>query len=299
MESNMKDKRGISLIIPMHNEEENIGGVLDSLLEFLPTLNLNYEIIVINDASTDNSPAIANSHPVRLINHSRNLGYGRAIKTGIKAAKYEFIIFFDADGQHPVNGIGKLVEKLFRCDAVIGERRKTNYQNLYRMLGLTLLRFLTFIILGIRTSDLNCGFRGFRKEVIKKYVHLLPDGFSASMTSTLIMLFRKYQVEYIPVVVAQRTGKSKLREISDGFRTLNQILRMAMMFVPWRIFGTLGVIFVVGGFIYGFITYFKTGGFPPSAVMAISTGVTSIFFGLLMDQIAEIRKERFEEIIHE
>lgn len=296
MKETVESPKGVSVLIPMYNEENHIAGVLKGLIEVLSTIKLPWEVIVIDDGSIDRSVDRARGFSqVRLIQHKRNLGYGKALKTGIKSAQYENVVFFDADGQHPMELIPKLVERLINCDAVIGERKVINVQNFYRYLGKLFLRTAVWIFLGLRLTDLNCGFRGFKKSIISKYLHLLPNGFSASMTSTLIVFFRRYQVEYIPVTVTKRVGKSKLKEVRDGFKALNQILRMSMLFVPWRVFGTTGFALTIGGFLYGAVVYLRTSGFPPSAVMFISTGVSSISFGLLMDQIAEIRKERFED----
>ncbi len=288
-------KKGISFIIPMYNEEENIENVLQSLFAFLGTQNVATEVVVVNDGSTDNSAQIASSYPVQLMNHNKKSGYGKALKTGIKAANFEHVIFFDGDGQHSVNDLPLIMDRLLQCDAVIGQRKIRNSLTILRMLGKLFLRTSASLMLGVKNFDLNCGLRGFKTEVIKRYLHILPNGYSASLTSTLIMISRNYHTEYIPITASPGNGTSKMKIVQDGFKALNQIFRMAMLFTPWRIFGTTGVILIVLGFIYGVITYLSVKGFPASAVMVVSTGISSIFFGLLMDQIAEIRKEHFEQ----
>jgi glycosyltransferase involved in cell wall biosynthesis len=287
--------KGVSIIIPVYNEEKHIVGVLTDLFKVLPTVGLPYEVIVVDDASQDSSAKEAARFSINLLRHARNQGYGCALKTGIKHARYEYVLFVDGDGQHPVCKVPEFVRGLVSADAVIGERSTGNTHRVTRYWGKLFLRFIALIFLGLPIKDPNCGFRAFRTEVIKKYLHLLPDGFSASMTSTLIAYFRKYQMVFIPVEVSIPKGRSKLHEIRDGFKALNQIMRMSMLFVPWRIFGMSGIVLIMGGFLYGVCVFFKVQTFPPSAVMLISTGISSIFFGLMMDQIAEIRKGRFED----
>lgn len=288
------DEKSVSVIIPAFNEENTIGEVITSVLDVMEKCNSSFEVIIVDDGSQDRTKEYAKKFPVEIISQPRNKGYGASIKAGIRRAKYNYIILFDADGQHDPRDIPEMLNKLFCCDAVLGQRKITNSQNTMRMLGKIFLRMVASIILGINAVDLNCGFRAIRKNVIMKYLHLLPDGYSASSTTTFILLSRRYQVSFQKITASDRNGKSSLKLLRDGMRALNQIMRMSMLFSPWRLFGTAGIFSITLGAIYGFWAFKVTSSFPASAVMLMSSGISSIFFGLLMDQIAEIRKEKFE-----
>lgn len=287
-------EKAVSLIIPAFNEEKTIREVITSVMEVLKHCDSPFEIIVVDDGSRDRTKEYAEKFPVEIISQPRNKGYGASIKAGIRRAKNSYILLFDADGQHDPKDIPEMLNNLFQCDAVLGQRKITNSQNTLRMLGKIFLRLVASIILGINVVDLNCGFRGIRKDVVNKYLHLLPDGYSASSTTTFILLSRRYQVGFQKVTASDRNGKSNLRLIRDGMKALNQVMRMAMLFSPWRLFGSAGIFSITLGAIYGFWAYSVSASFPASGVMLMSSGVSSIFFGLLMDQIAEIRKEKFE-----
>jgi hypothetical protein len=146
-----------------------------------------------------------------------------------------------------------------------------------------------------KVPDYNSGLRGYRREVIKRYLHLLPKGFGASTTMTLIMLERGYYGEDIPIIQRKRIGKSSVKIFRDGIRTLMIILRIFLLFKPLRFFGSAGIIFILGGLIYGVPKAIHTRtGFPVMAALTVILGVQAFFFGLLADQISQSRLERFE-----
>jgi hypothetical protein len=151
-------------------------------------------------------------------------------------------------------------------------------------------------ISGEKLPDLNSGLRCFRSEIVALYLHLLPDTFSASATSTLLMIKRGYRLVYVPIVVKARVGKSTVRIVSDGLRALHLIVRIVVLFEAFRFFTTLGALLFVPGMLYGFIWALSKGaGVPTLAAMMVITGVFTFFMGILADQIVELRKERFED----
>jgi hypothetical protein len=148
-----------------------------------------------------------------------------------------------------------------------------------------------------KIPDLNSGLRGFRKHIIMRYLHLLPDGFSASTTSTLIMISRGYRVKYTPIKVAGRVGKSTVRQLRDGMNTIMLIIRIITLFNPLRIFLPFSAVSTLFGIAYGIYKLLTVKqGFPVGGFLFIFLGVISFFFGILTDQISELRKERFEDI---
>ena len=145
-----------------------------------------------------------------------------------------------------------------------------------------------------RIPDLNSGLRCFRREVIERYLHLLPDGFSASTTSTLLMIKRGYRLDYVPIVTERRVGTSTVK-ISDGLATLHLMTRLMVLFDAFRFFTALSALQILPGLIYGLILAIDKGmGFPTFAAMLVISGVLTFLIGLVCDQIAAMRQERFE-----
>jgi len=177
---NSKSAKGLTFIIPVYNEEKSIGKVIEELLKTFPSS----EIIVVNDGSTDSTGEILKKYNIKVITHPTNKGYGASLKTGILASNNENLIFIDGDGQHKVEYILKIIEELNTYDMVVGARSPSD-STFGRKPGKLILKWIAQILTGQKIPDLNSGLRGIKKSVIKKYLHLLPQGFSASTTNTL------------------------------------------------------------------------------------------------------------------
>jgi len=286
----------ISIIIPAYNEGEGITRVLQSIQD-QPSLACA-EIIVVDDGSTDNTGAVVANFPgIHLVSHRMNKGYGAAISTGVKASTGRYVIWFDADWQYRVEDLVRLAQVIVEKDLdwCVGARSSDSYQERERVFGKFLLSLAVRIVTMKKVPDYNSGLRGYKREVIKRYLHLLPKGFGASTTMTLIMLERGYYGEDIPIIQRKRIGKSSVKILRDGIQTLLIILRIFLLFKPLRFFGSAGIIFILGGLIYGVPKAIQTRtGFPVMAALTIILGVQAFFFGLLADQISQSRLERFE-----
>ncbi|MGJ3237292.1 MAG: glycosyltransferase family 2 protein [Anaerolineae bacterium] len=286
----------VSIIIPAYNEADAIQNTLNKLIAE-PQLN-QAEIIVINDGSSDTTAEIVlEFERVVLLNHAVNRGYGASIVTGIRKASYPYVIWFDADGQHRIQDLLTIADNLINgeSDYCIGVRDNRSHTVRSRAFGKWVLSVAVQITAGQSVVDYNSGLRGFKREVILKYVHLFPHGFSASTTSTLIMLERGYIGEDVPIVVQQRIGESSVNQVRDGLRILTTILRIFLLFKPLLFFGSLGITFMLIGFIYGMIRYITIDkGFPVFAALIIILGMQALITGLLADQISALRREKFE-----
>lgn len=289
-------QKELSIIIPVYNEAEGISIILSRLCteESLK----DAEIIVVDDGSTDHTSEKVNLFPrVRLVRHPVNRGYGAAIATGIKAAEGKFLVWFDGDGQHRVEDLIKVSQTLIQknLDYCIGVRNSHSYQDSNRKLGKFILRQAVRFVAQKPIKDFNSGLRGFKKEVIMRYLHLFPKRFGASTLTSLLMIERGYIGEEIPITVCKRIGKSSVKQISDGFGTLVLLLRFFLLFKPIHFFGGIGIILILSGAIYGVIKSFTIHkGFPVFAALLILLGVQSFFFGLICDQISSLRKERLD-----
>ena len=171
-----------------------------------------------------------------MIRHRHNKGYGAALKAGIRAAAREIVVTFDADGQFDTNDITKLVDALEESDMAVGVRPQGAGSPTIRKPGKWLLSRTANYLAETRIPDLNCGFRALRVETAKRFLNLLPNGFSFTTTITLAMFKEGYNVAYLPIVVHPRTaGKSSVR-VADGFNTLLLIIRIIALFDPLKVF---------------------------------------------------------------
>jgi len=281
----------LSVVIPAYNEEGGISRTLVGLREAMPTC----EVIVVDDGSTDGTVEQAKAVPgVRLFKHRFNRGYGGALKTGMNAATRPYVAWFDADNEHRVEDLERMVGRIAgeNLVAVIGRRPKPG-PSVVRNYGKFAIRMLARTLGVDIGKDLNCGLRVFRRSVILRYLSLLPNSFSASMTSTMILIEEGYRFDFEDIAVKERIGTSKV-QLGDGFFTLALVLRMVMLFAPLRIFLSLGGFFLLGGTAYGLSRAISTGrGLPVAGLLLIVTGVLLVMFGLVADQISRLRLSPF------
>ncbi len=237
-----------SLVLPVYNEEKSIAATLNNLRRTLNLANCQYEIIVVNDGSTDETRDILSSHSdIRIIDHIRNRGYGAALKSGIRQAKYPLIVITDADGTYPNERIPELVALTNQADMVVGARIGNNvtYSKLRKIPKWFLVRFAEWIAM-TSIPDLNSGLRVFRKNIVEEFLNILPDTFSFTTTITLAMLTNHYIVHYVPIDYHHRVGKSKIKPIQDTLRFVQLILRVGVYFAPLRVFLPVAGLFFAG-----------------------------------------------------
>lgn len=279
----------LSVIIPAFDEEQGIGRTLAGLRERLP----GAELIVVDDGSTDATAATARQIPgVRLVRHAYNAGYGASIRTGARVATRPYVAWFDADHEHDVEDLAAMAARIVneRLAAVLGRRQLDNGP-LVRVVGKSLILVLARSLNVRQGADLNCGLRVFRREVLLRLLPILPDGFSASLTSTLALAERGYPIAFQNITVRPRIGRSKVR-LRDGFRTLAMVLRLVMLFAPLRIFVRSGALLAAVGLIYGLIVSLaQRRGFPVAAVLGVVVGFMLCMLGLIADQISQLRMD--------
>jgi len=277
----------LSVVIPAYNEEGGIGRTLEGLREALPAC----EVIVVDDGSTDRTLANAVAVPgVRVLKHRFNRGYGGALKTGMMAATRPYVAWFDADNEHRVEDLERMGRRIESegLAAIIGRRPQAG-PSVVRNYGKFAIRMLARTLGVDLGKDLNCGLRVFRRSVIVRYLSVLPDSFSASMTSTMVLIEKRYPFDFESIQVKERIGTSKVK-LGDGFSTMALVLRMVMLFAPLRIFLGFGSIFLLSGIAYGVGRAVVSGrGLPVAGLLLIVTGVLLVMFGLVADQISRLR----------
>jgi len=282
----------VSIVIPAYNEEDTIKGVIIGINKTLKNAKINYEIIVVNDGSTDNTSRVAKELGVEVIDHPYNKGYGASIKSGIRKALYDVIFLVDADGQHNPNDILEILKYMNEYEMVIGTRKRGSYVPIFRRPGKWILSIVANYLSNSKIPDLNSGFRAIKKKKVLEFMNILPNGFSFSTTITLAMLKSAYNVKYAPIAVSKRVGtKSSVNLFKDGLQTLLLIIRVIVLFNPLKVFVPASIILFVVGFLYAlFVLIFLQLHIPSGAILLIISSFIVFFFGILADQISALRR---------
>jgi glycosyltransferase involved in cell wall biosynthesis len=282
----------LTIIIPAYNEGSSIGAVLAALHEHVP--QVIDEVIVVNDASTDNTAAVAQATGARVIQHRTNRGYGGSLKTGIRAAKTDYVLIMDSDGQHRVEDALALWQQRDTADMVVGQRTALLHSPLWRMPGKWVLGRLANYIVQRSIPDLNSGLRLMRRTDVLRYMHLCPNGFSFTTTLTIAFFTQGFTVAYVPIQIQKRVGKSTV-SVSTGFQTLMLILRLAALFAPLRVFIPMSILSGLVGIGWGVPFALSGRGVSVGAMLAIVTAILLFALGIICDQISQLRLERYEE----
>ena len=282
----------VSVVIPAYNEEENIFDVVQSVAEAHP----DFEILVVDDHSTDGTVEAARKAGARVLEHTYNLGNGAAVKTGIREASGEVILLMDGDGQHPAGEIRKLIDSIGKYDMVVGARSKGSAQSLHRRFANFCFNMLASYVAHFPVKDLTSGFRAIKAPLARRHLYLLPNTFSYPSTLTLSVLRSGRTIKYVPIVTEHRKGSSKIRIFSDGTRFFLIIIRIALLFAPFRIFlpVSLGLFLTgIGWYLFRFLTQ---GRFPNMSLLLLLSSITIFMLGLVSEQIALLRMDRTEDL---
>jgi glycosyltransferase involved in cell wall biosynthesis len=285
----MPSRCAVSIIIPVFNEAESIA----ELLGKVRALEIDHaEIIVIDDGSTDGSAELALNAGVSVIRHPYNIGNGAAIKSGIRAARGQTLIFMDGDGQHRPEDIPKLLRESGRYHMVVGERAKGSKLRFHRNAANILYNSLASYVTRFKVRDLTSGFRVVSRRDALRFIDLLPNTFSYPTTLTLAFLRSGLTVKYVPIQSLYRAGQSKITLLSDGIRFLLIITKIATLFSPFRIFLPVSMFFFFAGianYIHTYVTQYR---FTNMSVFLLTTSVVVFMLGLISEQIALLRMER-------
>lgn len=282
---------GVSVIIPVHNEELGLDGATAGVHAAVAKCGLPFEIIVVDDGSTDRTGATLAELAQRLpglvaIRHAHRAGYGGAIKSGLRRARYDTILICDGDMTYPPEAIPDLL-KLMREHAMavgarVGERARIPW---VRRPAKRFLTWLAEYLTDQEIPDLNSGLRAIRKKVVERFLPLLPDGFSFTTTITLVMLTNGYPVAYLAIDYRERLGRSKIRPVRDVLNFLQLIIRVSMYFNPLKVFLPASLVCLVSGFSMAVLSFALFGRVNSTSVILSVTGVQLLAIGMLADLI--------------
>jgi glycosyltransferase involved in cell wall biosynthesis len=280
----------ISVIIPAYNEVGALKDVLERIVS--AGYHKEFEIIVVDDGSNDGTGEMAATFPVRVIRHAANKGYGAALKSGIRKSSGDFVIMMDSDGQHDPKYLPEIASLLRDHDMVIGTRTAGSHTVRSRQAGKRIIRWVGEYLVEQKLPDYNSGLRGFRKDLIIRMLHILPNGFSFSTTSTLAFLKEGYSIATFPIEVTQRQGRpSNVKFFRDGSKTIMLIFRIIMLFNPLKIFFPASVLITLAGLLFGIYGYVAVHRFSNSAVVMTTLGMFLFFIGLMADQISTLNRK--------
>lgn len=275
----------ISIVMPAYNEEAVIGAVLERVAR----LGIADEIVVVDDGSKDRTADVAEQCAlVHVVRHPYNIGNGAAVKSGIRAATGDVIVLMDADGQHPPEEIPNLLQHIGQYDMVVGARTSESDAQTHRNIANGVFNLYASYIVGYRVPDLTSGFRALNARIAKNFVYLLPNGFSYPTTLTIALFRAGYAVKYQPFVSPARIGVSKVRPLKDGLRFLLTITRLAVLFVPLKIFLPISLALILsgGGYVLSQLAFRRFSGF---GGLIFTIGIFIFMLGLVSEQIALLR----------
>lgn len=284
----------VTILLPAYNESGALPSVVEGIRRAMDGTGKHYEILLVDDCSTDDTARVAAGLNLRVFRHIFNQGSGAARRTGIREARGETIVMLDADGTYEPACIPELLQYIPEYDQVNGAR--TSEQGTMRLLrrpAKWFIRRLAMYLSGQQIPDLNTGLKAFKRSKMMHYLWLLPDGFSCVTTMTLAFLTNGHAVKYVPTPYYKRIGHSKFHPVKDTVKYVSTVIRMCAYFRPLRVFGPVAfVFFVLAGIkvIYGLISD-EHSLFAGSTIVLLCTGVMIGAVGILLDVIVSQRKE--------
>jgi glycosyltransferase involved in cell wall biosynthesis len=281
----------LSVVIPAYNEAASIERVLAKVGAQLP----DAELIVVDDASRDETVALATRAGATVISQPYNKGNGAAVKAGIRAATGEVILLLDADGQHDPTDLPRILAPIGQYDLVVAARSRASNASWTRGAGNAMLnRFATYLT-GMQVDDLTSGFRAMKRDKIMEFIHLLPNRYSYPTTSTMAFIKAGYSVKFVPIAAQQREGgASGQRLLSNGVVFVTIILRMVTLFSPLKIFSPISALLFLVGAAYGVYTIATEVHITNTTVLLVVTALLIFLQGLISEQIAAYRFERHD-----
>ena len=278
---------GFSVVVPAFNEGLAVGDVVRLIIETMASTGQPFEVIVVDDGSSDDTAIGARDGGATVISHPQNAGYGAALKTGITRARYDHIVITDADGTYPIDRIPDLMSYADRFDMVVGARTGAHYRgSWFKEPARIILGGMVEWVTGTSIPDVNSGLRVFRTALARQYFHVISQGYSFTTTITLAAISNGYFVKYLPIEYHRRVGSSKVRLARDIPRTTQIVLQACVYYNPIKLFLTFAVgtaLLAILAWGLWFLTYST-----PVGVLAALLSVSVIHFvgiGMLADLI--------------
>ena len=275
----------VSVIIPAYNEENTIGDIIRQI----GALHPDYEIIVINDGSSDGTAEAAETAGATVLNHPYNMGNGAAVKSGIRQAKGDTLVFMDGDGQHDPGDIIHLLKYLPEYDMVVGFRSMDGNTSFVRAAGNKVYNWFASYVAKFKIKDLTSGFRVVKAEIARQLLYLLPNTYSYPTTMTLSILRKGRSLKYVPISVKSRkSGKSDIRILKDGARFFIIIVKICTLYSPFRVFLPVSFLLFFSGITYYLYTFLSWRRFTNMSALLFTVSILVFLIGLISEQITAL-----------
>ena len=279
----------VSVIMPVYNEGKTIADLVSKIKTCYP----DFDVIVIDDGSIDNTADAAQTAGARVYSHPYNIGNGAAVKSGIRVADGDILVFLDGDGQHVPEDIAKLLRYLPQFDMVVGARSMGDQASLGRALANKAYNWFASYVAKFPIKDLTSGFRAVKSNIAKSFVYLLPNTYSYPATITLGVLRGGMSVKYVPFKMRKRkTGKSNIKLIQDGVRFFMIITRICTLYSPMRVFLPVSFTMFFLGIANYLYTYITRSRFTNMSVFMFVAAIIIFMMSLISEQICQMRFER-------
>lgn len=279
----------ISIVIPAKNELTGLKKILPEIRKLYP----DYQVVVVNDGSTDGTEGLCKEYNVKVIRHIYSKGNGASIKSGARSTDSDILVFMDADGQHDPKDISRLLDKLGEGhEMVVGARSAASQASLGRSVANYIYNKFAGFMVNHKVDDLTSGFRAVRANRFKEFMHLYPNGFSYPATSTMAFFRSGYSVAYIPIEADKRVGKSHIRIIKDGVRFILILFKIGTLYSPLKIFFPVSAFFFATGFSYFVYTYFSIGRFTNMTALLFIISMLIFLIGLVSEQVTMLFYQR-------
>lgn len=223
----------ISVVIPAYNEEKTLGNVIEETISVMDSMQTPYELIIVDDGSTDNTRKIAANYKAIVLSNGKNQGKGHALRKGFQHASGDIIVTIDADGSHKPKEIPELIQPLFNGTDVVAGSRFLGYSKDFtpriNQVGNFLLNATITVFTGKQLTDSQTGFRAFKRRFLEE-IGLRSIGYEIETEITVKSLKNGFKVQERPITCERRkSDASKLRIIPDGARIFTTILKARFM----------------------------------------------------------------------
>ena len=297
----MNEKSALTIVIPAFNEAESLIVILPSLLE--SCRQQHWKLIIVNDGSSDATKDVLapfqNSDLLSVVHHKLNKGYGAAIKSGILACDTEYVITMDADGQHRVEDVAKLLTCLQKNDAdmVVGSRKGTKSATVSRGMAKGIIRLLAKILMPVPIYDINSGMKIYSTKLARSYLHLAPDTMAFSDIITLVFINNRHLVLEEPITIGNRLkGKSTIG-VQTLFQTIMEIINILVLFNPMKIFLPISLLTFIITLVWGIPLILAGRGVSTGTLLGIVSTLIFFFLGLITEQLSQIRRNQKGNIL--
>jgi len=292
----MNEDNILTVIVPAFNEAQSLPLLLPELIAYCN--ERNWKIIIVNDGSMDNSREILNRYVgndrFRVIHHKLNKGYGAALKSGLMACDTQYAVTIDADGQHYLEDIDRLLASLIKNDAdmVVGSRKGISKESSYRGLGKTIIRRIARVMMTVPIYDLNSGMKIYNIVLVRKYLHLAPDTMAFSDIITLVFINNRHLVLEESIRIRKRKLGNSTISLQTAFQTIMEILNIVILFNPMKIFLPLSILcFIITG-LWGIPLLVEGRGLSIGTLLGVILGILLFLLGLIAEQLSLIRRNQ-------